>query len=119
LTRTERIAFLQTALSVGYLVGATDIDVIEIFARINTVSKTLNPQEKRNAQFSGAFKQFCLRESVERLAFWRQHGIFTDNDIARMLEVQFVSDLVMNLLEGLQDFSAPRLTKYYEKHDEH
>src|SRR5258705_6952521 len=37
LTKPERISFLQTALSVGYLVGASDKDVIEIFARINTV----------------------------------------------------------------------------------
>ncbi len=118
LTKAQRIAFLQTALSVGYLVGATDRDVIEIFARINTVSKTLNPQEKRNAAYSGEFKQFCLDQAVDRLPFWRNNGIFTDNDISRMVEVQFVSDLVMNLLEGLQDFSAKRLTKYYGDHEE-
>jgi len=118
LTKKERIAFLQTAMSVGYLVGASDADVIEIFARINTVAKTLNPQEKRNAAFSGAFKQFTLSEGVKRLPFWRGNGIFTDNDIARMAEVQFVSDLVMNMLLGLQDFSADRLTKYYETHEE-
>lgn len=117
LTKNERIAFLQTALSVGYLVGASDRDVIEIFARINTVAKTLNPQEKRNAAFSGAFKQFALAEAVERLPFWRENTIFTDNDISRMIEVQFVSDLVMNLIEGLQDFSASHLTSYYSKND--
>lgn len=118
LTKQERLTFLQTALSVGYLVGATDSDVIEIFARINTVAKTLNPQEKRNAAYSGAFKQFSLSEAVERLPFWREYAIFTDNDIARMAEVQFISDLTMNLIEGLQDFSADRLNKYYDKNDE-
>jgi hypothetical protein len=118
LTKPERISFLQTALSVGFLVGASDKDVIEIFARINTVAKTLNPQEKRNAAYSGAFKQFCLTEAVERLPFWRDNAIFTDNEIARMTEVQFVSDLVMNLNEGLLDFSANRLNEYYSKYEE-
>lgn len=118
LNQNEKKQFLLTALSVGYLVSATDEDVIEIFARINSVAKTLNPQEKRNAQFSGEFKRFCLKESTDRLPFWRNYVIFTDNDIARMMEVQFVSDLVMNLEEGLQDFSATKLTKYYEKYDE-
>lgn len=118
LTRPERIRFLQTALSIGYLVGASDGDVIDIFARINSVAKTLNPQEKRNAKFSGAFKQFALTEAIERLPFWRENAIFTDNDIARMVEVQFVSDLVMNLNEGLGDFSATRLTNYYERNEE-
>ncbi len=118
LSKKERVAFLQTALSVGYLVGASDMDVIEIFARINTVAKTLNPQEKRNAAYSGAFKQFSLAAAVERLPFWRENAVFTDNDIARMVEVQFVSDLAMNLIEGLQDFSARRLNKYYENYDD-
>ncbi len=117
LSRNERVHFLQSTLSVGYLVGATDPDVIEIFARINTVSKTLNPQEKRNANYSGAFKQFCLSEAVERLPFWRENGIFTDNQISRMLEVQFVSDLIINLLEGLQDFSSKKINDYYGEHE--
>jgi len=118
LTKQERIHFLQTSLSVGYLVGASDTDVIEIFARINSVSKTLNPQEKRNSQFSGAFKQFTLRESASRVQFWRDYGIFSDADIARMIEVQFMSDLCMNLLDGLQDYSATRLTNCYKRFDE-
>jgi Protein of unknown function DUF262 len=118
LTKDEKKRFLLTALSVGYLVNANDGDVIEIFARINSVAKTLNPQEKRNAQFSGSFKRFSLKEAVDRLPFWRRFAIFTDNDIARMVEVQFASDLVMNLKEGLQDFSAQRLTEYYKTYDE-
>jgi hypothetical protein len=118
LKKTERIKFLLTALSVGYLIDATDQDVIDIFGRINSVAKTLNPQEKRNSQFSGAYKQFCLKQAVDRLAFWRNYRIFTDNDIARMIEVQFISDLVMNLRQGLLDFSGPRLTNYYKEYDE-
>jgi hypothetical protein len=118
LDKNEKKRFLLTALSVGYLVNATDGDVIEIFARINSVAKTLNPQEKRNALFSGEFKRFSLKEAVDRLPLWRRFAIFTDNDIARMAEVQFVSDLVMNLNEGLQDFSASRLTAYYKTYDE-
>lgn len=90
LTNTERVKFLLTAMSVGYLIGASDQDVIDIFARINSVAKTLNPQEKRNAQFSGAFKQISISQAVERLAFWRKYHVFTNNDIARMIEVQFI-----------------------------
>ena len=104
-------------MSVGYLIGASDENVIEIFARINSVSKTLNPQEKRNAQFSGAFKQFSVAEAVERLPFWRNNRIFTDAQIARMLEVQYISDLAINLDEGLQDFSSATLNHYYRKYE--
>jgi uncharacterized protein with ParB-like and HNH nuclease domain len=118
LTRAQKGAFLTTALSVGYLIGAQDQDVIEIFGRINSISKTLNPQEKRNAQFSGEFKQFSLRQAAERLPFWRATGIFSATDISRMQEVQFISDLVINLIEGLGDFSAGKIDTYYKKYDE-
>lgn len=118
LTRGQKEHFLSSKLSVGYLIGADDPDVIEIFGRINSIAKTLNPQEKRNAQFSGEFKQFALNRAVELLPFWRGAKIFSDTDISRMLEVQAVSDIIYNMLGGLKDFSAAALTKTYEEYDE-
>lgn len=118
LNKNQKQNFLLTAIPVGFLLGATDADVIDIFARINSVAKTLNAQEKRNAQFSGEFKQFCVTQSVKRTEFWKDYGIFTGNDIARMNEVQFVSDVVINLMDGLSAYSAPKVTKYYKAYDE-
>lgn len=118
LSPSERERFLLTPLPIGFLLGADDSDVIDIFARINSVSKTLNAQEKRNAQFSGEFKQFILSESTERLSLWRNLSIFSANDIARMGEVQFMSDVVYNLLEGLSDFRPSALDELYKKYDE-
>ena len=117
LTKREQAHFLETKLSVGYLIGAEDPDVIEIFGRINSISKTLNPQEKRNARYSGDFKQFCLKQAAIRLPFWRDAGIFSANDIARMQEVQFLSDVAINLIEGLADFSATKIDAYYQRLD--
>ena len=114
----EKERFLLTPISVGVLLGADDRDVIDIFARINSVSKTLNPQEKRNARFSGEFKQFSLYESTKRLDFWRGFNIFTANDIARMNEVQFSSDLIYNLMKGISDYRPAALDKLYEENDE-
>ncbi|OWK19716.1 hypothetical protein AJ88_39020 [Mesorhizobium amorphae CCBAU 01583] len=118
LTRAEKGSFLQTALSAGYLIDADDSDVIEIFGRINSISKTLNPQEKRNAQYSGEFKQFSLREASMRLPFWRATGIFSATDISRMQEVQFISDLAINMIEGLVDFNSKKIDNYYRDYDE-
>ncbi|BAU55584.1 DUF262 domain-containing protein [Mucilaginibacter gotjawali] len=118
LTKTEKQDLLLTSIPVGYLLGATDSDVIDIFARINSVSKTLNVQEKRNAVYSGEFKQFCVKESVLRTDLWKEYKIFSGNDVARMNEVQFISDLIINLIEGLTDFSQPKIDKYYKDNDE-
>ena len=118
LTAPQKSSLLSTALSVGYLIGATDQDVIEIFGRINSVAKTLNPMEKLNALYSGEFKQFCLNQAVARLPFWRSTDIFTANEISRMQEVQFVSDLAINFIEGLIDYNPSKIKRYYKENDE-
>ena len=118
LTPVQRETFLMAKLPVAYLIGADDSDVIEIFGRLNAVSKTLNAQEKRSAQYSGEFHQFCLRESVRRLPMWRDLNIFSATDISRMTEVQFVADLAMALVDGMSDFSARRIDIAYSTWDE-
>jgi uncharacterized protein DUF262 len=118
LTSLQRQTFLITSIPIGYLLGATDADVIDIFGRINSVSKTLNPQEKRNAKFSGEFKQFALKYAAGKVQFWRQNRIFTEIEIARMAEVQFISDLVVNLEQGLSDFNQAAIDKYYGDYED-
>lgn len=118
LKRHELESFKLTSLSTGYLLGATDEDVIEIFGRLNSVAKSLNAQEKRNARFSGEYKQFCLKQAAQRVIMWRDLHIFSANDIARMEEVQFVSDLALNFINGLSDYSASKLDKIYADNDE-
>jgi len=118
LKRSDVESFKLTSISVGYLLGATDEDVIEIFGRLNSVAKTLNSQEKLNAKYSGEYKQFCLSQAARRLPVWRDLKIFSANDIARMTEVQFVSDLAFNFINGLSDYSVAKLEKIYSQYDE-
>ena len=118
LTPRQKEQFLMAKLPVAYLIGANDADVIEIFGRLNAVSKTLNAQEKRSAKWSGEFHQFCLREAVSRLPLWRGLGVFTATEISRMAEVQFTAELAMALASGMEDFSAARVDKAYRTWDE-
>jgi len=118
LTPHEREQFLMAKLPVAYLIAADDSDVIEIFGRLNAVSKTLNPQEKRSAQYSGEFHQFCLRQSASRLAVWREMNLFTANDISRMAEVQYTAELAMAMVSGMTDFSSARINAAYKEWDE-
>ena len=119
LTAAQRREFLMSKLPVAYLIEADDSDVIEIFGRLNAVSKPLNAQEKRAAVHSGEFHQFCLRQAVDRLSIWRDLRIFTATEISRMAEVQFVAELAIALVAGEpQDFSAPRIDAAYRVWDE-
>jgi hypothetical protein len=118
LSTSDRKSFLMSKLSVAYLIGADDSDVIEIFGRLNAVSKTLNAQEKRAALYSGEFHQFCLREAVERLPIWRESNIFSAANISRMLEVQFTAELSIDLVDGMSDYSTAKLDRAYRNWDE-
>lgn len=118
LTPHQREQFLMAKIPTAQLIGADDSDVIEIFGRLNAVSKTLNPQEKRAAQYSGEFHQFCLRQAVSHLTLWRNLNIFSATEISRMQEVQFVADLSMSMLNGITDFQAARITRTYKDWDE-
>jgi hypothetical protein len=118
LSSSQRQQFLMAKLPVAYLIGADDSDVIEIFGRLNAVSKTLNAQEKRAAKWSGEFHQFCLREAVDRLPLWRGLSIFGAAEISRMSEVQFTAELAMALVDGMNDYSAARVDAAYKRWDE-
>jgi hypothetical protein len=118
LTATERQQFLMAKIPTAQLIGADDADVIDIFGRLNAVSKSLNPQEKRAAQYSGDFHQFCLSMATSHLTLWRERSIFSAAEISRMQEVQFIADLAISLLRGITDFSAARITNAYKDWDE-
>ena len=94
-----------------------DRDVLTIFARINSTGTTLNRQELRNAKFFGAFKTLMYELSYEQLERWLGWSVLTEDQVARMTEVELTSDLVQNMIEGTTGKSQPRLDKLYERFD--
>lgn len=97
--------------------GISDEEVLAIFARLNTYSVRLNKQELRNGRFFGPFKQASYDLAYSHLTFWRNNKIFTETNIARMIEVEFTSELLIALIDGLQD-KKKSIDKFYEKYDE-
>lgn len=96
--------------------GISDMEVLEIFSRLNTYATKLNDQELRNGKYFGVFKQVAYKISLQYLEFWRIHGIFTERGIARMEEVELVSELLICAIDGLQD-SKKMIGTYYQKYD--
>jgi hypothetical protein len=82
-----------------------------IFMRLNRSNVALTRQELRHATYWGPFIK-C----VERLAeseYWTTSGVFTPNDIRRMHDAEFVSELVVGFLHGPQNKKLS-LDKWYE-----
>jgi len=98
--------------------GTDDKQVLQIFARLNATGVKLNSQELRNATYFGDFKQISYKLSYEQLAHWRKWGIFSEDNIARMDEVELTSDLILLILRGISTkskWSLDNLYKTYEK----
>jgi len=108
--------FLEYDLSVDFLVGANDSDVLEVFARINSYTVVLNPQEKLNAEFTGNFKQVVFKLGRYHLEFWRRNKILTNYNIMRMKEAELATDLVIAMIGGIQD--RKKIKSYYKKYDD-
>ena len=98
--------------------GAGDREILEIFARLNATGEKLNHQELRNAAYFGELKTLLYSLSLEQLERWTQWNIFSDNDVARMKEVELTSDLAINMLSGLTGKSQPRINEYYQTFDD-
>jgi hypothetical protein len=95
-----------------------DRAVLQMFARLNSTGVKPNGQELRNAEYFGIFKGLMYDLAYEQLERWREWRIFSEDDIARMREVELVSDLAKNIIDGLSGKSQKGLNDLYAKFDE-
>lgn len=90
-------------------------DLRAMFIRLNRNVVALNKQELRHATYWGKFLRCC--EGISDDDTWSTFGLFTPNDFRRMLDVEFVSELVAAYLHGPQNKKA-NLEKYYSAYEE-
>lgn len=113
----ERI--LQTSLSVNVLpTDVDDVTILRIFQRMNTTGVKLTEQEVRNGTYFGDFKDLSYGLAYEQNQRWLDWGLFTQQQIAQMYEVEFVSDLLGALLRGVSGRSPSQITALYRDFDE-
>jgi len=117
LSPSDQDAIRQFSFICEVFHGVSDTHVLEVFARLNTYSVKLNAQELRNGRFFGQFKQSAYQLALEHVEFWRRHGIFSERSIARMLEVEFTSELMIAQLSGLQD-KKKSIDRFYSEYDD-
>ncbi len=109
--------FLTYPISVEQLINATDDDVLEVFARLNSYTVPLNAAELRHAKYQGDFK-WKVREVATRLGdFWRQYEILSTRDRLRMLDDEMTAEMFGVILEGVRDGGQPNINKLYAKLD--
>lgn len=114
LTDQEQLQITSFGFSTEIFKGISDKQVLEVFCRLNMYGVPLNKQELRNGKFFGLFKQSSFELALTYLQFWRQHKIFSEQSIARMLEVELTSELLIAGINGMQDKKSSIDTCYSE-----
>jgi hypothetical protein len=106
---------LNYEIGVDLLNDLSYTETLDIFARLNTYTVRLNPQELRNAEFPGPFKQSSYKIGYSYLTYWQESGMLTKRKIARMAEAELASDLLVVAVGGIGPKKA--ITKYYKQYN--
>lgn len=97
-----------------YLPDIDDTQIRAIFGRLNRNNVVLNSQELRQATYWGPF--INTMNEIAEYENWGKLDIFTSNDIKRMLDVEFVSELAIAILNGHQNKKLT-IEKYYQLYE--
>ncbi len=116
LTDEQKRSLFSYKFVVRILPGSEE-DIRLIFARLNRNVEALNDQELRNATYSGPFIRTVQRMADED-PFWAESGIFSANDHRRMLDQEFISELLIAFLHGPQN-KKDKLDTYYQAYEEY
>lgn len=92
----------------------TDLRVA--FDRLNRNVRGLNKQELRHARWEGPFIRFV--ETLAKARFWKDIGISTSARMRNMRDVEFVSEIFLLTVHGVQDGHYRILDDYYAKYDD-
>jgi hypothetical protein len=97
----ERRAFWNYRLLTREIEGASDADLRDLFRRLNQHSITLNAQEIRNARYKGDFIETVTSLADEQ--YWAEHRIVSANEIRRMLDIEYMAELLVGIMHGPQN----------------
>src|ERR1019366_4008224 len=88
-------------LPVQELRGKDEKEIQALFRRLNYVVERLSNQELRHSQYFGEFNDAV--ESLTKEQFWDEVNLFTRRDSQRMKDMDFISELFVIVVEGVQD----------------
>lgn len=92
-------------------------EVNQSFDRLNRNMRKLEPQELRHARWDGWL--ISLVEAECESALWKKFGVGTTARSKRMKDAQFISELLLVVLEGKQHgFDQDHLEEAYGKYDD-
>lgn len=88
-----------------------------MFRRINSYTVPLNAEEKRHAEYQGAFKWFVHGMTTQYAQTLVNLGVFGERQLSRFQDAKLFSEIAHALLFGIQTTKAPELNSLYREYD--
>jgi hypothetical protein len=101
----QHMAVIRPQLD-GYRIPVIEVDaglsdIVELFVRINSTGKTLTPQERRNARYSGSDLLKAATSLANKLEpKFTALGVFNEAQRSRMKHVEFCAEIILSLHQG-------------------
>jgi len=115
LSSEEKKKIFEYDFVVRILPEMSDTEIREIFTRLNRNTVALNSQELRQATYWGEFISTINELADDEV--WNDTGVFTQNDFRRMVDAEYISELVIGHLHGPQNKKLT-LDKYYQLYEQ-
>lgn len=93
--------FIRYKIDINEIFNPSDEEIRDLYSRVNKYTVQLNKQELRKADFPGDF--ISLSEKIAENPFFDTSKIFSVKQRRRMLDVEFIEELLTIVLEGVQD----------------
>lgn len=98
---TERNVILDYMIDTNSLTNPTQEEVNDLYSRVNKYTVQLNRQELRRADYPGDFIK--LAEKLAALEFFGEARMFTAAMTRRMLDIEYVEELLCLVIDGIQN----------------
>lgn len=93
--------FIRYKIDINEIFNPSDEEIRDLYSRVNKYTVQLNKQELRKADFPGDF--ISLAEKISENPFFDSSKIFSVKQRRRMLDVEFIEELLAIILEGVRD----------------
>lgn len=93
--------FIRYKIDINEIFNPSDEEIRDLYSRVNKYTVQLNKQELRKADFPGDF--ISLAEKISENIFFENSKIFSVKQRRRMLDVEFIEELITIIVEGVQD----------------
>lgn len=114
LSLEDKELFLNYKMPVVQLLNASNAEVLEVFARLNSYSVKVTPAELRHAEYSEPVKWAIYDATRDWAALWNEYKLVSVRDSVRLKNTSTMAEMFMILDKGFDDGGEPTITKFYK-----